>query len=203
MSLNCNSIKGNIKNCEFRALINQHDPHVILGCESRIDGTFPIYSLFPRYYTEVYRKDRTRNRGGVFCATSVLTTEVKDFAKDHECAWSFIKFPKSQKVNLGSFHRPHRAPLERLEHLEDSLNELHTKCMRRHPIVIIAEDFYDADITLDTNEVIGSSVTVNARRLLAITEQFILTQHQREITRPPSNSVLDLLLCTNTKLVAK
>ena len=50
---------------------------------------------------------------------------------------------------------------------------------------------------------IGNSDTVNARKLLAITEQFNLTQHQREITRPPSNVVLDLLFCTNTNIVSK
>ena len=57
LSIKCNSIKGNTKNCEFRALLQPHDPHVILGCESKIDYTFPTYSLFPSHYTEVHRKD--------------------------------------------------------------------------------------------------------------------------------------------------
>ena len=186
LSLNCSSIEGNIKNCEFRALINQHDPYVILGRESKIDGTFPTYSLLRSHYTEVYRKGHTRNGGEVFCAIreDVLATEEKDLAKDNECVWSCIQFPKSQKVYLGSFYRPPRAPPE---HLEKSLTELHTKCMRRHPNVIIAGDFTAADITWNTNGVIGSSDTVNARKLLAITEQFNLTQHQREITRPSSD----------------
>ena len=68
LSMNCNSIKGNTKNCEFRALLHQYDPHVILGCEPTIDNTFPTYSLFPSHYTEVLRKDRTKHGGGVFCA---------------------------------------------------------------------------------------------------------------------------------------
>ena len=104
LSLNCSSMKENIKNCDFRALINQHDPPVILGCESKIYGTFPTYSFFPSHYMEVYRKDRTRNGGGVFCAIreDVLATEEKDLAKDNECAWSSIQFPKSQNVYLGS-----------------------------------------------------------------------------------------------------
>ena len=57
--MNCTSIKGNTKNCEFRALLQQHNPHVILGYEFKIDCTFPIYSLFLSDYTEVHRKDRT------------------------------------------------------------------------------------------------------------------------------------------------
>ena len=60
LSLNCNSVKGKDKNCEFRVLIDQHDPQVILGCESKIDSTLSTYSLFPDHYTEVYRRDRTR-----------------------------------------------------------------------------------------------------------------------------------------------
>ena len=171
--MNSNSIKGNIKNCEFRALINLHDPHVIRGCESKIDSTYPTYRLFPGHYTDTYRKDHIWN-GGIFCAIreDALATEEKDLAKNNNCVWSSIQFPKSQKIYLGSFYRPPRAPLEHLE-------------------------------TRDTNEVIGSSDKVNARKLLAITEQFNLTQHQREITRPSSDAVLDLLFCTNPNLVNK
>ena len=92
--MNCNSIKGNTKNCEFRALLHQYDPHVILGCESKIDNTFPTYNLFPSRYTEVHRKDRTdrtKHGGGVFCAIrgDVLATEENDLNKDNECVWSF------------------------------------------------------------------------------------------------------------------
>ena len=75
--------------------------------------------------------------------------------------------------------------------------------MCRHPNVIIAGDFSAADITLDTNKVIGCIDTVNARKLLAVTEQFNLSQHQREITRPSSDAVLDLLFCSYPNLVSK
>ena len=90
LSMNCNSIKRNTKNCEFRALLHQYDPHVILGCESKIDNTFPTYSLSPSHYTEVHRKDRTKHGGGVFCAIrgDVLATEENDLNKDNECVWS-------------------------------------------------------------------------------------------------------------------
>ena len=67
LSMNCKSIKGNIKkNCEFRALLQQHDRHVILGCEFKINSTFPTYNLFPPHYTDVHRKDCTKHGGVVF-----------------------------------------------------------------------------------------------------------------------------------------
>ena len=123
LSINRNGIKGNTKNCVFRALLQQHGIHVILGCESKVDNTFPTYSLFPPYSVEVHRKDRTKNGGGVFCAIrgEVLATEEKDLSKDNECVWSSIKLPQSSKLYLGSFYHPHGAPLEHLEHIEESL----------------------------------------------------------------------------------
>ena len=141
--LSMNRIKGNTKNCEFRELLQQHDPHVIVGCESKIDSTFPTYSLFPPHYTEVHRKDRTNLGGGVFCAIrgDILATEEKDLSMDNECVWSSIQLPQSQELYLGSFYRPPGAPLEHLEHPEKSLIELYTKCTRRHPNGIIAGHF--------------------------------------------------------------
>ena len=47
-------------------------------------------------------------------------------------------------------HRP-GAPLEHLEHLDESPTELHTKCMRIHPNAIIAGDFNVGDIAWDTD----------------------------------------------------
>ena len=125
--MNCNSIKGKQKNCEFHALIDQHQPDIILGCESKIDNTFATDSLFPSHCTEVYRKDRTKHGGGVFCA---------------------IK-----------------------------------------------------DVSWETDEITGNSDAVNARRLQAITEQYGLTQHQHEVTRPASDAVLDLVFCSNPNIV--
>jgi len=122
ISTNCNSIKGNIKNCEFPALLHQHDPHVILGCEFKSDSTFPTYSLFTPHYTEVHWKNRTKLCGGVFCAIrgDVLTTE-EDLTKDNECVWSSSQLPQSQKLYLGSFYLQSGASLEHLEHLEESI----------------------------------------------------------------------------------
>ena len=86
LSLNCNSIKGKVKNCEFRSLIEQHDPHIILGCESKLNSSLATYSLFPDHYN-VQRKDRTRSGGGVFCAirNDLVSTEETSLDRDNEC----------------------------------------------------------------------------------------------------------------------
>ena len=75
--------------------------------------------------------------------------------------------------------------------------------MRRHPHAIIAGDFNVEDIAWDTDEVSATCGSANARKLVAIKEQFSLTQHQREITRPSSNAVLDLVFSTHPNLVSR
>ena len=117
----------------------------------------------------------------MFCATigDVLAKEENDLTKDSESVWSSIQLPQSQKLYLASFYRPPGTPLEHLEHLEESLTELHTKCMRRHSNAIIAGDFNVGDKAWDTDEVSRTCGSVNARKLAAIKEHFSLTQHQR------------------------
>ncbi|KAK2182020.1 hypothetical protein NP493_371g02044 [Ridgeia piscesae] len=44
---------------------------------------------------------------------------------------------------------------------------------------------------------------VNARKRVAIKDHVSLTQHQREITRPSSHAVLDLVFSTNPNLVSR
>ena len=141
----------------------------------------------------------------MFCAIrgDVLATEENCLNKGNECVWSSIRLPQSQKLYLDSFYRPAGAPLEHIKHLEESLTELHTKCMRIHPHAIIAGDFNVGDIAWDTDEVCATCGSANARKLVAIKEQFSLTQHQREITRPSSNAVLDLVFSTNPNLVSR
>ena len=172
LSLNCNSVKGKDKNCEFRVLIDQHYPHVILGCESKIDSTLSTYSLFPDHYTEVYRKDRTRARGGVFCAIreDVLASEERDLDRENECIWGSVQFAKSQKLYLGSFYRPPRAPVDNLEELENSLTDLFSRGTRRHPSIVIAGDFNAPDIDWANLEVNGNNNAINARKLLGMVD---------------------------------
>ena len=172
LSMNCNSIKGKEKNCEFHALIDQHQPDIILGCESKIDNTFATYSLFPSHYTEVYRKDRTKHGGGVCCAIKdgILTIEETALGKDNKCVWSYIQFAKSQKFYLKSFYPPPRAPIESLDLFDESLNDLFNRKTNTHPNVIVAGDFNAPDISWETDEITGNNDTVNARRLQAITE---------------------------------
>ena len=47
ISLNCNGLKNSTKKADFCALIDLHQPDIVLGCESKLDPTIPTYSIFP------------------------------------------------------------------------------------------------------------------------------------------------------------
>ena len=174
-----------------------------MGCESKIDNSFSTYSLFLDCYSEVYRKDRTKDWGVVFCAIreDVLACEEKDFLKDNECVWGSVQFANTHNLYTSSFHRPPRAPLEQMEQLEQSLTDIHTRFTRHHPNIIMAGDFNATDISWDSGTITSNSNSINATKLIGIVEQFGLTQHQMDISRPASNAVLDLVFSTNPNKV--
>ena len=45
--MNCNSLKSVTKQAAFRAHVEQHDPDIILGCESKIDVQCHPTRCFP------------------------------------------------------------------------------------------------------------------------------------------------------------
>ena len=65
MSLNCCSLRSSGKRAHFQALIEEHNPHIICGCESHLDSSYYNAEIFPPTYT-VLRKDRVEGAGGVF-----------------------------------------------------------------------------------------------------------------------------------------
>ena len=67
MIINCNGLKGASRHIEFQALLDLHQPDIVLGCESKLDKDIPTYSVFPQNFT-VFRNDRNCNEGEVFQA---------------------------------------------------------------------------------------------------------------------------------------
>ena len=58
LTVNCNSIRSLDKRSQLIALIDQHNPSVIFGQESKLCPDFKSCEVFPENYT-VYRKDRS------------------------------------------------------------------------------------------------------------------------------------------------
>ena len=67
MIINCNGLKSSKHSTEFQALLELHDPDIVLGTESKLNPDISSYSIFPSSYS-VLRKDRNAFGGGVFQA---------------------------------------------------------------------------------------------------------------------------------------
>ena len=110
MIINCNGLKSTEKQAVFRGALDQHDPDLVFGCESKIDSSIATYSIFPDTY-EVYRNDRNKNGGGVFIAAknNLITSNMQDFhfSGNGEIIWANIEFANAKPLFLASFYGPH------------------------------------------------------------------------------------------------
>ena len=84
LSLNCNSIKSQHKSGPLKTLVDSKKPHIILGCESKLDSSISSSEVFPQDY-EIFHKDRISDNpgGGVFIAVhnTVLATHQPSLDK--------------------------------------------------------------------------------------------------------------------------
>ena len=125
ISLNCNGLKGSAKKLEFHALIDLHQPDVILGCESKLDPTIPSYSVFPNTY-EIFRKDQSLFGGGIFIAVrnDLIAVEEGRLDVDSEIITVSVQFEKSKKFFVSSYYRPPSADRDTLDLLNDAIGKL-------------------------------------------------------------------------------
>ena len=196
MIINCNGLKGTSRFTEFQALLDLHNPDVVLGTESKLHNDIPTYSVFPSNYT-VYRKDRNANGGGVFHAvkSDIVCEECPKFDANCEILWSSVKFQNSKKLYLASYYRPPNSSSEALDELQKSINCVFDSS-NHHPNIILGGDFNLGDINWksESPELLSEINSLHHKKLLQTLDDFSLTQHVTLPTRPASNKTLDLLL---------
>lgn len=180
-------------------LLELHNLGFVLGTESKLDPGIPTYSIFPPSYT-VFRKDRNAHGGGVFHAIkSDLACIEEDGFNENSCEilWSSIKMSNCRTLYLSLFYRPPNSPIEILDQLGDSINQVFIK-VSNHPNIIIGGDFNLGDIDWN-HEVPNANNPATAsqhNKFLQLMADFSLTQHIKTAMRPASEKILDLLLCT-------
>ena len=196
MVINCNGLKGPSRYTEFQALIDHHNPDIILGTESKLPKDIPTYSVFPSNYS-IFRKDRDAHGGGVFLAlkSDIVCVECPKFDTNCEIIWCSVKFNNYKKLYLASFYRPPSSPPEVLDRLQESINCVF-ESNQRHPNIVIGGDFNLGDINWNTvNPQLSNHVNMaQHEKLLQTLDDFSLTQHVQVPTRPASNKTLDLIL---------
>ena len=197
MIINCNSLKGPSRFSEFQVRLHFHKPDIILGCESKLDCEVPAYSVFPPIYS-VFVMGRGRG-GGI--KSEIVFEEMPNFGKDCEILWSSVKIGNCKTLHQTSCYN---SPQDVLEQFSDSFYFVF-ESSNHHPIIIAAGDFnlgdidWSAEVPLLTTQFPPSALH---NRLLCITEDFLLTQHVKCVTRPTSGKTLDLLFSSYPNVIS-
>ena len=97
MSLNCCSLRSQAKRARLAGLTIEHQPDIILGCESHLDDSFASPEVFP----DIIRKDRSIGGGGVFLAVS---NKINFLCVKNPCwtlmlSWSGLGYNSQEDLN--------------------------------------------------------------------------------------------------------
>ena len=203
MIINCNSLKSTAKQAAFRSTVEQHRPDIIMGCESKIDVSMPTYSLFSDNYT-VYRRDRNIYGGGVFLATRdiLISDSSPQFDSDCEIIWANIRFAGTKPLYIASFYGPQTQANKNaaVDQLSISLTKLIGK-RKSYPNIIIGGDFNFPDIDWASWSTTNTKTAPAHSKFLNFLLGNSLSQLVTKITRPVSNSVLDLITTTCPQVI--
>ena len=203
MLINCNGLKGLDKQAAFRASVEHHDPDIIFGCESKISPEKATYSIFPQNYT-IYRKDRDSNGGGVFLAVkdTLICADIPDLNSNCEVVWASLQFSNSKPLYIASYYGPQVNKTKAIEELANSLSSIFSKQKSKLPHVIIGGDYNFPDIDWDTWNTTNPRTASVHRSFLQFLLENSLSQLVNVVTRPISNSKLDLIVTTNPQLIS-
>jgi len=203
LTVNCNSLQGSTKRAEFQAIIAEHQPHVVLGQESKLSSEHTTSEVFPDNYN-IIRKDRSSGGGGVFIMIRNDIEFIEDAFADIpstnvEIAWAQIKLPNSKILNLASIYRPPDSKLDMLKSLHQNISKVYSKFKNAQYILggdlnLSCIDWSEGKI-LSNNH--GTQDRNHCEQFIEILNDFGLSQHSHEVTRPCSDKILDLIL-TNT-----
>ena len=121
LSLNARSIVN--KERELRSCLSINDYDLMAITESWLDPTINSNEIFPTSF-EVFRKDRSRNGGGVLLALNrkLSCTKRNDLETDCELLWCEVMVTNPlTNLLVGVFYRPPSTDQTYLQELEKSL----------------------------------------------------------------------------------
>ena len=208
MEINCNSIRSSERSAVFASHIDNINPDIVFGCESKLSPDDPTYSCFPSTFT-VFRKDRLGcGGGGVFIAvkSDIPAYELPDLAEnpENESIWASIHLAKAKVLYICAFYKPPSAPSSRIDSLSESMLKVFDINKKTHPNIVISGDFNcgDIDWKCDPPMVTSHSTAPLMHRLLDFIGDHALTQYVTVPTRSASLKTLDLVLSSVPSLVS-
>ena len=200
MSVNCNSLQSFDKRADLQALIDKHNPNIILGQESKLGPEHHNSEIFPQGFT-VIRKDRKAGGGGVFILIKqdidYIEGAFNGFKTDCEIAWAQVRLPGSKLLNIASMYRPPNSKIEYMKKLQSHLNQVYSKY--RNATYIAGGDMNLSCVdwinqTIDTSQSGSINDASHCSTFLEAMNDLGLSQHSLEITREESQKILDLIL---------
>ena len=195
--VNCQSIRN--KRSAISESVEYTKPDVIVGCESWLGPEHKNSEIFPDgYQSNVYRKDRNKNGGGVFIAVhdNLTTSEVEGSQSQCEAVWTELH-TNEKSVLIGSYYRPPNSTVDSIEELSASIHQI-TRNKDKH--VILAGDFNLPHINWEHCSITpGAPQSAHHQGLLSLINEHGLEQMQKQPTR--INNVLDLYLTNHPSLV--
>ena len=103
--MNCQSIKN--KRSSLKEIVDDGKPDSIIGCESWLSSDYTNSEIFPcGYQTNVFRKDRNKNGGGVFIFVHESQTAI-EIDNNTNCDVILAEVQTQGKpITIGAFYRP-------------------------------------------------------------------------------------------------
>jgi len=116
-------------------LLNEHKPHIVIGCESHLDNSY----LSTEIFSSSFAKDRCNGGGGVFLAFDNILpiVEMPELDADVEVIWARFQGKGSKPVYICSFYRAPNSNTDPILKLQQSLQRLNNS----QATIILAGDF--------------------------------------------------------------
>ena len=197
VTINCQSIKNKLP--DLKECVSYAKPDVIIGCETWLDPTVSNSEILPQgYNTQVIRKDRNTNGGGVLIAAKDQI-QLNELKSDAECEikWAELQTTKGNVI-LGSFYRPPGSDIEKLNQLEKSVNDIASKSKGK--MIILSGDFNLPHINWESYDFVsGNHEKEHHEKLLDICSGHNLEQMQLKPSR--GENILDLVFTNRPSLI--
>ena len=103
ISLNFCSLRSSGKRAALKAiiLVDEHKPHIIMGCETHLGETYASSEVFPPGHS-IIRKDRCNGGGGVFLAISQDISFLElSITTNGEMIWAKITPIHGEPIAIG------------------------------------------------------------------------------------------------------
>ena len=197
MSLNCCSLRSQTKRARLAGLTIEHQPDIILGCESHLDDSFASPEVFPDNF-DIIRKDRSIGGGGVFLVVSNKLSMCEEplLDADAELVWARLQFSRGPELYLCSYYRSPNSGTQPITQLNESLSRLYNRNVS--PNLILAGDFNLPDVEWQDGH--GYPLTMSEINTLFLdVNDYGLEQCVQEPTR--EDHTLDLVFASQPSLI--